>query len=241
MGHYSHSAEFYDLLYAAQKDYPAEAAVLAQVIRERLPGARTILDVGCGTGAHAAALWDEGFHVDGVDLEPVMIERARARCPEGTFTVGDMTDLNLPRRYDVIVTLFSSIGYAKSEAALRVTLAGMRRHVVDGGLVVIDPWFEPGDLTDGYVNALSETEPGRAVSRVSRTVIRGSVSRLEFEYLVGTPDGIERRSETHELGLFAQEQTEGALAAAGFSGIERLPKVLRTRGLYVAVGAGGAG
>lgn len=241
MGHYSSSAEFYDLLYESQKDYAAEAAALARVIRERLPGARTVLDVGCGTGAHAAALWEQGFEIDGVDLEPAMIERARARCPNGTFIVGDMTDLNLPRRYDVVTSLFSAIGYAKSEAALRATLAGMRRHVVDGGLVVIDPWFEPGELTDGHVHALSASEPRRAVCRVSRTVILGSVSRLEFEYLVGSPSGIERRSETHELGLFTEQQMEGAMAAAGFAEIERLPKVLRTRGLYVAVAAGDGG
>jgi SAM-dependent methyltransferase len=237
LGHYSNSAELYDLLYEAQKDYPAEAALLSGMIRERLPEARTVLDVGCGTGAHAVALRDQGFEVDGVDLEPVMIDRARQRCPEGTFTVGDMSDLDLPGRYDVIVTLFSSIGYVKTESGLRATLQGMRRHLVDGGLVLIDPWFEPGDLTDGYVNARSETEPGRAVCRVSRTVILGSVSRLEFEYLVGTADGIERRSEIHDLGLFTQEQMENALEAAGFSAIKRIPKVLGTRGVYVATAA----
>jgi len=234
MGHYSQSADFYDLLYEAQKDYVAEAGLLSGMIRERHPGARTVLDVGCGTGAHAMALSDLGFEVDGVDLEPVMIERARERCPNGTFAVGDMTCLEVPGRYDVIVSLFSSIGYAKTEDGLRATLRGMRSHLKDGGLVLIDPWFEPGDLTDGYVNTLCQTEPDRAVCRVSRTVIRGSISRLEFEYLIGTPAGIERRSEVHDLGLFTQVQMETALEATGFGAIERIPKVLRTRGVYVA-------
>jgi hypothetical protein len=79
------------------------------------------------------------------------------------------------------------------------------------------------------VSVLSAEEQGRAVARVARTVIHGAVSRLEFEYLIGTPEGIERRSEVHELGLFTQAQMEGALRAAGFS-VERRPKVLRTRG-----------
>jgi len=233
MGHYARSADLYDLIYGAQKDYPAEAALLADLIREAHPDARTVLDVGCGMGAHARALTDAGFEVDGVDLEPGMVEQASARCPEGTFEVADMQDLGLPRRYDVVVSLFSAIGYVQTEEALRKTVLGMRRHLNEGGLLVVDPWFEPGDLTHGFVSALSGDEPGRAVCRVSRTVIDGSISRLELEYLIGRPEGIERRSEVHELGLFTQAQMEDAFRAAGLS-VERRPKVLRTRGLYVA-------
>lgn len=192
MGHYAQSSECYDLLYGAQKDYVAEAGLLAELVR------------------------------------------AGGRCPEGTFVVGDMTHLSVPGRYHVIVSLFSAIGYVRTEEGLRDTVLGMRCHLKYGGLLLIDPWFEPGDLTDGFVSALSEEERGRAVVRVSRTTIRGDVSRLEFEYLVGTPDGIERKSEVHELGLFTQGQMEAALGAAGFTGVERIPKVLRTRGVYVA-------
>ncbi|MDA0329254.1 MAG: hypothetical protein O2958_09635 [Gemmatimonadetes bacterium] len=52
-----------------------------------------------------------------------------------------------------------------------------------------------------------------------------TISRLEFEYLIGTERGIERRAETHRLGLFTQEQMEEAFRGAGL-GVERLPKVL---------------
>ncbi|HEX5436746.1 MAG TPA: hypothetical protein VFW98_06285 [Gemmatimonadaceae bacterium] len=47
MGDYSQAAEFYDLLYPAQKDYPAESAIVAELIRDAAPHARTILDVAC--------------------------------------------------------------------------------------------------------------------------------------------------------------------------------------------------
>ena len=233
MGHYSESAEFYDLLYGARKDHGAEADLLAELIRARCPEARTILDVGCGTGAHARALTDAGFEVDGVDLEPTMVATAAVRCPEGTFSVGDMVDFDAPRRYDVVVSLFSAIGYARTYERLRDTVTAMRRHLNDGGLLIVDPWFEPGELTHGFVSTLAAEEPGRAVCRVSRTVIEGTISRMEFEYLVGTAEGIERRSEVHELGLFTQDQMESALRAVGLS-VERIPRVLRTRGIYLA-------
>jgi SAM-dependent methyltransferase len=233
MPHYADAAEFYDLLYQGEKDYAAEAELLTRLICERAPAAATLLDVGCGTGSHARALLDAGFTVDGIDLEPAFVELARAKCPEGTFHVGDMTALDLPGRYDVVTCLFSAIGYVESGTALRQAIAGMARHLNPGGVLVVDPWFEPGQLTDGWITVLVGRGPEVTVCRMSRTVLEGTVSRLEFEYLIGRPSGIERRRETHALTLFTQSQLEAAFAAAGLR-VTRIPEVLRTRGLYVA-------
>ena len=229
---YAKAAEFYDLLYTGQKDYAAEADLLAGLIREAHPGARSMLDVGCGTGAHARSLTDVGFRVDGVDLESTFVEIASDKCPEGTFVVGDMTTLDLPGRYDVVTCLFSAIGYVRSEGALRETIDRMRRHLTDGGIIVVDPWFEPGQLADGRVTTVVGEGVGVTVCRMSRTVIDGSMSRLEFEYLIGRAEGLERRSEVHELGLFTQQQMEDAFAAAGLL-VDRKPEALRTRGIYL--------
>lgn len=90
MAHYAEAADVYDLLYRSQKDYASEAHQIAWVVRTRNPEAHTLLDVGCGTGAHARGLLDQGFAVDGVDLEPAFVELAARRCPEGRFRVADM-------------------------------------------------------------------------------------------------------------------------------------------------------
>lgn len=233
MAHYSEAAEFYDLLYEGEKDYAAEGALLARLIRERVPAAVTVLDVGCGTGSHARALIDAGFDVDGIDLEPAFIEIAQAKCPEGNFFVGDMTALNLSKRYDVVMCLFSAIGYVESETALRQAIAGMHAHVNPGGLLIVDPWFEPGQLTHGWISVLVGRGADTIMCRMSRTLIAGAKSRLEFEYLIGRSSGIERRQETHTLSLFTQAQMEAAFAATRLR-VTREPEVLRTRGLYIA-------
>lgn len=233
MAHYSEAAEFYDILYQGEKDYAAEADLLARLIRERAPAAATVLDVGCGTGSHARALIDAGFSVDGVDLEPAFVELARAKCPEGSFVVGDMTALDLPKRYDAATCLFSAIGYAESEAALHRTIAGMRAHLHPGGVLIVDPWFEPGQLTPGWISVLVGTGADVTVCRMSRTLVDGTTSRLELEYLIGRSSGIERRREVHSLSLFTQPQMEAAFAAAGLR-VTRMPDVLQTRGLYIA-------
>lgn len=232
MGHYSTAAEFYDLLYRGEKDYVAEAALLRDVIREQYPAAVTVLDVACGTGSHARALTDIGFRVDGVDLEPAFIERARAKCPEGEFRLGDMRRLEGSESYDAVVCLFSSIGYAGSSVELQSTLAGMKRHLGPSGVVIVDPWFEPGQLTHGWISVLTGRDDDIAVCRMSRTLIDGQTSLLEFEYLIGRSNGIERRRESHRLTLFTQAEMEAAFIAAGMT-VERKPEVLRTRGLYV--------
>lgn len=232
MGDYSQAAEFYDLLYAATKDYAAESAIVAQLIRAAAPTARSVLDVACGTGKHAEALTALGFEVDGVDLEPAFVSMASTRCPTRSFWVGDMTRLAVPHRYDAIVCLFSAIGYAYTLELLQQTLNGMAAHLETGGVVIIDPWFEPGQLTDRWISIVTGSANGTGVCRMSRTLIEGAVSRLEFEYLIGTPDGIERRSECHSLGLFAREQMESAFAEAGLA-VQWQDAALRRRGAYV--------
>jgi N-acyl-L-homoserine lactone synthetase len=75
---------------------------------------------------------------------------------------------------------------------------------------------------------------------MSRTVIHGQTSRLEFEYLIGTAEGLDRRSEVHELGLFTPTEMERAFTRAGLR-VERIEKALRTRGVYVGVAGSESG
>jgi SAM-dependent methyltransferase len=64
-----------------------------------------VADLGCGTGTLTRLLTDEGYAVDGVDLSPEMIRRARAKVPEATFCVGDASCPALePTTYDVVLS-----------------------------------------------------------------------------------------------------------------------------------------
>jgi ubiquinone/menaquinone biosynthesis C-methylase UbiE len=67
--------------------------------------ARSLLDLGCGTGRLAAALAEQGRAVVGVDPAAAMLEVARRR-PGGdrvTWIEADARDLHLDRRFDLIV------------------------------------------------------------------------------------------------------------------------------------------
>jgi SAM-dependent methyltransferase len=232
MGSYAAAAAFYDLLYLGRKDYRAEAEMIAGVIREANPKARRVLDVGCGTGEHIRHLRGMGFDVDGVDLEPEFVDLAREKCPEARIGVADMVTLALPDRFDAVLSLFSAIGYVRTTERLRQAVARLAAHLTATGVLVMEPWFEPGQMTDRYLTMVTGEAENLKVCRASRLVLDGTISRLEFGYLICRPEGLEQRSEVHELGLFTRVEMEAAFHEAGLS-VTVLPEAMDSRGLYV--------
>jgi SAM-dependent methyltransferase len=68
-----------------------ERPALQALVPTPLDGA-TVLDAGCGAGAQAAWLLDQGADVIAVDLSPRMVEEAARRCGgRGRFMVADMS------------------------------------------------------------------------------------------------------------------------------------------------------
>jgi SAM-dependent methyltransferase len=230
---FSQSAEYYDALYAF-RDYVAETALIAGVVRAVHPRALTLLDVACGTAEHARRLaCNHGFAVDGLDLDEGLLRVARAKHPDGTFSCADMSDFSLPQRYDGVLCLFSSIGYLVTADRTRRALECFRRHLAPGGLALVEPWFRPGELEHGFVSRLSGTSGSHTVERVGRTEIAGRLSRLHFDYRIETPDGVRTASETHELGIFTNDEMAEIFESAGLRASFD-PVGLSGRGLWVA-------
>jgi SAM-dependent methyltransferase len=227
---FSRSARIYDAIYASVRDYPREAAELDRLIQERRPGARTLLDAACGTGAHLEHL--TGYEAEGLDLDPEMLAVARERLPDLAFHEGDMVAFDLGRRFDAVVCMFSSIGYVRTEERLRSAIAAMARHLEPGGVLVVEPWLTPEVWMDRHVGAVFVDEPELKIARINAAEREGNLSSFEFEYLVGTPEGVEHFTERHELGLFTVEEYLGAFRAAGLEA-DYDPEGPMGRGLYV--------
>ncbi len=230
---FSESADFYDLIYRQVKDYGEEASKLAAAIRDRHPEASELLDVACGTGEHARFLVEMGFRVDGCDIEPDFVEIAAGKNPEGSFVQGDMVDFDLGKPYDVVLCLFSSIGYVRTVENLRLAIRCLAQHVRPDGLVIVEPSFQPGDLVDGKVSMQTAQEDGLHVCRMAHTEIQGKLARIRFEYLAGDSAGIRRAEETHELAMFSREEMEEAFRRASLE-VEYDTEGIFGRGLYIA-------
>ena len=232
---FDRSADLYDLVYGF-KDYAAEARRLDELIRERRPEARSLLDVACGTGKHLAELSDSYPDVAGLDLDEALLAVARERLPHITFHHGDMTSFDLGRRFDAITCLFSSIGYTLTEARLHRAIGTMARHLEPGGVLIVEPWLDPSDWIPGHLHLLTVDEPDVKLSRASVAGLEQEVSIVDFHYLVATRAGVEYFTEHHELGLFTREQYRGAFEAAGLDVVHD-EEGLIGRGLYVGVAA----
>jgi SAM-dependent methyltransferase len=230
---FTRSARLYDAVYASIRDYPREAAELDELIQTRRSGARTLLDVACGTGAHLEHL-TKRYEVEGLDADPKMLAVARERLPDVPFHEADMADFNLGKRFDAVVCMFSSIGYVKSEERLRAAIAAMARHLEPGGVLLVEPWLEPHVWQERHVGATFVDEPELKIARMNIAASRDGVSIVDFHYLVGTPDGVEHFTELHELGLFTVEQHTEAFRAAGVE-VEHDPEGPMGRGLYVGL------
>lgn len=230
------SAQVYDLIYGF-KDYKAETEMLRGIIAEYAPNAgRTLLDVACGTGIHAKLL-GEYFSVTGLDLDKGLLEVARERAPHIPFHQGDMRNFDLGTQFDVVTCLFSAVGYVGTVDALNATIATFARHTRVGGLVLVEPWFYPGQLTDKYVGVRTVDESTQLkVVRMSTTTIENNVSTLHFHYMVGTLDGIQYFTEEHHITMFTREEYVAAFEAAGLRVTLDTPG-LEGRGLYIGVKA----
>jgi SAM-dependent methyltransferase len=230
---FTESAALYDLIYSTFKDYAAETTALAALIRREHPRAKTILDVACGTAEHARLLSrDHGFDVDGLDLDPSFVRIARGKL-RGDIYEGDMTTFTLPRRYDVVQCLFSSIGYVRTLDNVRRACERFREHLAPGGIVLVEPWFAPGVLEHGRIAINTAESHDVRVARMAHTEVDGRLSRIRFEYLVGRPSGIEHAVEIHELGLFTTDEQLRAFADAGLRATHD-PVGVDGRGLFVA-------
>jgi SAM-dependent methyltransferase len=112
------------------------------VVHEAAGDGARILELGCGTGRVTHPLIELGHDVTAVDESPEMLARVR-----GAKTVlARIQDLDLGgRRFDAVV-LGSHLFNVPDDGLLGAWLASCRRHVADGGSVLIEQhppsWFE---------------------------------------------------------------------------------------------------
>ena len=229
---FSKSAQYYDEIYASvEKDYAAEVSKAHKIIQKyKKSKGKSLLDVACGTGAHAGLL-SKYYQVEGLDLDPKMLSVAKKKHPKIRFHQGDMTDFDLGRQYDVIVCLFSSIGYVKTKSRLQKAIKNMSKHLLPGSVLVIEPWFTPKQWHPRRASMTQVNKPDLKIVRMSYSGQKGKISTIEFQYLIGTSKGIEHNVEIHELGLFTHREYMDAFKAARLN-VTHDPEGFG-RGLYI--------
>jgi ubiquinone/menaquinone biosynthesis C-methylase UbiE len=230
----SPTVRVYDRVYR-WKDYAAEARRIRDLVRRFGPAsARTLLDVACGTGSHLRYL-SRWYDTVGLDVNLEMLQVARRKLPAVRFVRGSMQNFRLPERFDVITCLFSAIGYVRSEADLRRTLANFARHLHPGGILIVEPWLTPATYAEGSVHVGTYGTKAQPIVRMDTSLRRGSRSVMDMHYLVAGRGRVHHWVERHNLALFDVPTQLAAYRAAGLR-VRYLPSQFTTRrGLFVAV------
>jgi SAM-dependent methyltransferase len=139
-------------LAAAGMDMHGEAALVASY------RPATVLDAGCGTGRVAIELARRGHDVVGTDVDPSMLEAARAKAPSLTWVEADLTDpsLDLGRTFDVVVMAGNVLIFVPSGTE-GLVIANAARHLSPGGRLVAGYSLRRGGLQpsghDAYAGA----------------------------------------------------------------------------------------
>ena len=112
--------------------------VLERLLLPHLPKEAQILDLGCGTGNLARALWEKGYRVTGVDVSAGMLREAREVAPEVKFVQQDMRFFKRSNSFHAVIALFATMNHLVSEEDLQRVLENVKESLVGDGWLVFD-------------------------------------------------------------------------------------------------------
>ncbi|HOJ78366.1 MAG TPA: class I SAM-dependent methyltransferase [Bacillota bacterium] len=214
-------SQYYNLLYR-DKDYPSESNFIHNLIQSLKPDAKTILDLGCGTGRHAKLLSDKGYSLHGVDRSNSMLEIARSENKDIPFTLGDIRSVRLNQTFDVAIALFHVISYQTSNQDLYQSLKTVFHHLVPGGLLIFDCWYGPTVLRERpTVRIKRVNDPTIEITRIAEPVLDESNNTVLVNYhlFINSITSIKTTEikETHAIRYFFRPELQLALQLTGFT------------------------
>jgi SAM-dependent methyltransferase len=217
----------YDLIYG-DKDYEAECDLLEKVFRlySNTP-VKTILDLGCGTGAYTIPLSRRGYRMTGIDRSEDMLGHACRKassglqsqtCIQPNFIQGNLCSIDLGEKFDAVLMMFAVLGYQLTNEQVAAALQTVRHHLRTGGMFVFDIWYGPAVLAirpENRVKVIS-INGGQIIRAASGSLdifnhlaeVHYHTWRLEGKQLVGESE------EVHKMRYFFAMELEYFLQRA---------------------------
>jgi SAM-dependent methyltransferase len=174
-----------------------------------LPRFREVVDVCCGMGRHARALFHRGYSVTGIERDAVAIAKARELVGGPSYIQADICDYQpVVGAYDLAIVMSQSFGYfdaTTNRDVLRRLAAGVRA----GGRVVLDLWSpeffvahhgeRDFESPDGIVHERKHVENGRLYVHLDYP----DSGADDFEWELFTPAEMLSLAESSGLALIA--------------------------------------
>jgi ubiquinone/menaquinone biosynthesis C-methylase UbiE len=140
-------AESWDLLRGDTSSWPDRF-----FFRDRIQTyGQPILDVGCGTGRLLLDYLADGLDIDGVDNSPEMLALCREKAKKLDLKTNlyqqEMHELDLPRKYQIIIVPSSSFQLVLDPKDAAAAMARFFDHLLPGGVLIM-----PFGIEDFIVN-----------------------------------------------------------------------------------------
>ncbi len=200
-------AKYYDLLYR-DKNYTEEAEYIEKIISKYKPGAESILDLGCGTGRHDIIFAQKGFAVTGIELSDKMTQLANENKSGTTgkteFINGDIRNIRLDKKFDVILSLFHVINYQVTNQDLISAFRTVREHLKPEGIFIFDFWYGPAVLSDRPLFKVKRLEDDECIiERTTEPVMNVNENYVEVNFKMNVEDrknrSVQKIEETHRM------------------------------------------
>jgi SAM-dependent methyltransferase len=208
-------AEIYDLVEGERGDLDHYLAIAAEF------GARSVLDVGCGTGTFACLLADRGIEVTGVEPAAASLDIARSKpgAERVRWLHGDAT--TLPELQVDLATMTANVSHViLADDDWSATLRGVHAALRPGGHLVFEardparkPWL--GWNRDRTYQMLDVPGAGAVATWWDLTEVNGDYVSYRRTYVFAA-DGATLVSDSTRR-FRSRAEIEGSLRSAGYT------------------------
>lgn len=226
MNIFENYALYYDFLYQ-DKNYELEADYVDCLIKKYSKDAKSILELGSGTGKHAILLAQKGYEVVGVDISENMVKQAQVRVLENkdlkdktSFFCADIRSLNLNKKFDAVISLFHVVSYQTTNQDLKKTFAVAKNHLNEEGLFIFDCWYGPAVLTCKPETRIKRFENEKVqITRLAEPKIYANENCVDVNYQIYLHDKDKKQTcefkETHTMRYLFKPEIELLLEQNG--------------------------
>jgi SAM-dependent methyltransferase len=134
MSDYDSFAKFYDDAIGDRSD---EIKLLSGIIKKHSPTAKSILELGCGTGSVLEGFKNE-YQLAGIDLSKNMLRIAQHKLPNASLYRHSIVGFELTQRYDIILCVFDTLNHLAEFSDWQKLFRSAKKHLRTNGLFIFD-------------------------------------------------------------------------------------------------------